>query len=308
MRRCAWQGRTGCTSSTRSRAPSRSARCWVACCRPTSRQHKTWPEACWANLRLGLALSEDEIEYLARATASSAAPDRCRADDVRAGQLRALPAQDLQRQLDASTARRSRCRCSAMIKHTHRSTPRTRCRPTATMRRWWKGIRPRFFARSGHAVYRARSCAADRLRDQGRNPQPPDRDRAVSRRQPPVRAARSATKGATGRGGKPKAGLTGFSVSHLRIPTLPQPWEAARALNPRMASPLRDHARRAARRRRVQQRVRPPQPGGYFRSFEHCAKRDTLARAYDKPIMLAGGLGNIDAPACEKRSCSRAMR
>src|SRR5690606_17080739 len=45
-------------------------------------------------------------------------------------------------------------------------------------------------------------------------------------------------EGATGRGGKPKAGLTGFSVSHLRIPTLPQPWEAPRTLNPRMAPAL----------------------------------------------------------------------
>jgi phosphoribosylformylglycinamidine synthase len=49
-------------------------------------------------------------------------------------------------------------------------------------------------------------------------------------------------EGATGRGGKPKAGLTGFSVSHLRIPTLPQPWEAARELNPRMASASRSCA------------------------------------------------------------------
>ncbi len=45
-------------------------------------------------------------------------------------------------------------------------------------------------------------------------------------------------EGATGRGSKPKAGLTGFSVSHLRIPELPQPWEAPRALNPRMAPAL----------------------------------------------------------------------
>ena len=43
-------------------------------------------------------------------------------------------------------------------------------------------------------------------------------------------------EGATGRGGKPKAGLTGFSVSHLRIPGLPRPWEKDRPLPPRMAS------------------------------------------------------------------------
>src|SRR5690606_25331891 len=45
-------------------------------------------------------------------------------------------------------------------------------------------------------------------------------------------------EGATGRGGKPTAGLPGFSVSHLRIPTLPRPWESPRPLNPRMADAL----------------------------------------------------------------------
>src|SRR3546814_17140190 len=45
-------------------------------------------------------------------------------------------------------------------------------------------------------------------------------------------------EGATGRRGKPKAGLCGFSVSHLRIPALPQPWEHPRALHPRMAPAL----------------------------------------------------------------------
>ena len=43
-------------------------------------------------------------------------------------------------------------------------------------------------------------------------------------------------EGATGRGGKPKAGLTGFSVSHLRIPGLARPWESERPLPPRFAS------------------------------------------------------------------------
>ena len=67
-------------------------------------------------------------------------------------------------------------------------------------------------------------------------------------------------EGATGRGAKPKAGLTGFTVSHLRIPALPQPWEAPYGKPDRIASALRDHARRPDRRRGVQQRVRPPEP------------------------------------------------
>jgi hypothetical protein len=85
-------------------------------------------------------------------------------------------------------------------------------------------------------------------------------------------------EGATGRGGKPKAGLTGFSVSHLRIPTLPQPWEAARELNPRMASALRDHARRAARWGRLQQRVRASQPVRLFPQLRTARNRHPGAR------------------------------
>ena len=67
-------------------------------------------------------------------------------------------------------------------------------------------------------------------------------------------------EGATGRGAKPKAGLTGFSVSHLRIPGFEQPWEtqgARQAGADRLGA--RHHDRGPHRRRRVQQRVRPAQ-------------------------------------------------
>ena len=66
-----------------------------------------------ANARLGLALAPDEIDYLVeRFRELGRDPDRRRADDVRAGQQRALPAQDLQRRLRASTASARRARCS----------------------------------------------------------------------------------------------------------------------------------------------------------------------------------------------------
>ncbi len=74
-----------------------------------------------ANAALGLALSADEIDYLAASfQRHRTRPDRRRADDVRAGQLRALPAQDLQRRLDASTACAQPHSLFAMIRHTHR--------------------------------------------------------------------------------------------------------------------------------------------------------------------------------------------
>ncbi len=66
-------------------------------------------------------------------------------------------------------------------------------------------------------------------------------------------------EGATGTGAKPKAGLVGFSVSNLRIPDLVQPWEIDAGKPGAHRVGARDHARRADRRRCVQQRVRPPE-------------------------------------------------
>ncbi len=106
-------------------------------------------------------------------------------------------------------------------------------------------------------------------------------------------------EGATGRGGRPKAGLAGFSVSHLRIPTLPQPWEAPRALNPRMASALEIMLDGPLGAAAFNNEFGRPNLTGYFRSFE-LHEAEGLTRAYDKPIMLAGGLGAMDRSQVEK--------
>ena len=66
-------------------------------------------------------------------------------------------------------------------------------------------------------------------------------------------------EGATGTGAKPKAGLTGFTVSDLRIPSLAQPWESSYGKPERIASALRIMLDGPDRRRFVQQRVRTPQ-------------------------------------------------
>lgn len=115
-------------------------------------------------------------------------------------------------------------------------------------------------------------------------------------------------EGATGRGGKPKAGLTGFTVSHLRIPTLPQPWEADRVLNPRMAPALEIMLEGPLGGAAFNNEFGRPNLLGYFRSFELSQGSDPngsqLTRAYDKPIMLAGGLGAIDRIQVEKKRLS----
>ncbi|TAM92059.1 MAG: phosphoribosylformylglycinamidine synthase, partial [Rhodanobacteraceae bacterium] len=100
-------------------------------------------------------------------------------------------------------------------------------------------------------------------------------------------------EGAVGRGGKPKAGLTGFSVSHLRIPGLPRPWEEERPLPPRVASAfeiMRDGPLGAAG---FNNEFGRPCLAGYFRSFELETGKPGMRHGYDKPIMLAGGVANV---------------
>jgi phosphoribosylformylglycinamidine synthase len=112
-------------------------------------------------------------------------------------------------------------------------------------------------------------------------------------------------EGATGRGGRPKAGLCGFSVSHLRIPGLPQPWEGERPLNPRMASALDIMLDGPLGAAAFNNEFGRPNLVGYFRTFElgegSTVDGIRLTRAYDKPIMLAGGIGAMDRTMVAKR-------
>jgi phosphoribosylformylglycinamidine synthase len=107
-------------------------------------------------------------------------------------------------------------------------------------------------------------------------------------------------EGATGRGGKPKAGLVGYSVSHLRLPELPQPWEAPENKPERIASPMQIMLEGPIGAAAFNNEFGRPNIAGYFRCFEQVDESglaqgsDINARyGYHKPIMLAGGLGNI---------------
>ncbi|MEO7557723.1 MAG: phosphoribosylformylglycinamidine synthase [Gammaproteobacteria bacterium] len=103
-------------------------------------------------------------------------------------------------------------------------------------------------------------------------------------------------EGATGRGAKPKAGFSGFSVSHLRIPGALQPWEADTYGKPaHIASSLAIMLEGPIGAAAFNNEFGRPAICGYFRTFE--AKLTTPdgpeRRGYLKPIMLAGGIGNI---------------
>ena len=106
-------------------------------------------------------------------------------------------------------------------------------------------------------------------------------------------------EGATGRGSKPKAGLTGFSVSNLHLPGLSEPWEQhpvgkpahiASALQIMIDGPLGGAA--------FNNEFGRPNLAGYFRVFEQTVAG--VRRGYHKPIMIAGGLGTIRADQTRK--------
>jgi phosphoribosylformylglycinamidine synthase, single chain form len=102
-------------------------------------------------------------------------------------------------------------------------------------------------------------------------------------------------EGATGRGAKPKAGLMGFSVSNLRIPNFEQPWEGDFGKPDRIVSALEIMMDGPLGGAAFNNEFGRPALLGYFRTYEeevnsHNGKE---LRGYHKPIMLAGGIGNI---------------
>ncbi len=265
-----------------------------------------------ANTRLGLALADDEIEYLR----------------ARFGELGRDPS-DVELMMFAQ-ANSEHCRHKIfnaswtidgqeqpqslfkMIKHTHARTPQHTLSAYSDNAAVVEGYPARRFRPDPHThAYRAEAVqdSAFCIKVETHN-----HPTAIS---PFAGAATGAggeirDEGATGRGGKPKAGLSGFSVSHLRIPGLPQPWEDAdgtvRALNPRMAPALDIMLDGPLGAAAFNNEFGRPSLTGYFRSFE--LREDSsldgsrLTRAYDKPIMLAGGLGAIDRRMVEKKRLS----
>ncbi|EIL88907.1 phosphoribosylformylglycinamidine synthase [Rhodanobacter sp. 115] len=252
-----------------------------------------------ANAELGLALAEDEIDYLAKCYAelgrdptdaelfmfAQANSEHCRHKVFNASWT-----------LDGEEQDKS---LFAMIKNTHQHAPAhtlSAYHDNAAVIAGSEG--QRFFA-DADGVWRAHQEPIDfAIKVETHN-----HPTAIA---PWPGAATGAggeirDEGATGRGAKPKAGLTGFSVSDLRIPGHPQPWEVERPLPPRMASAfeiMRDGPLGAAA---FNNEFGRPCLGGYFRSFEMETGETGVRRGYDKPIMLAGGLANIRHDHVQKR-------
>ncbi|MEO6003444.1 MAG: phosphoribosylformylglycinamidine synthase [Opitutus sp.] len=109
-------------------------------------------------------------------------------------------------------------------------------------------------------------------------------------------------EGATGRGSKPKAGLVGFTVSNLKLPGAVQPWEKENGKPNRIVSALDIMIEGPLGGAAFNNEFGRPAINGYFRTFEAKVPGANGAelRGYHKPIMLAGGLGNIKAEHIKK--------
>ena len=239
-------------------------------CSRTSRRGRSRPSRCWpqgararsANVELGprARARRDRVPRgeLSRARARS---DRRRAHDVRAGELRALPAQDLQRRLD----RRRRGAGQEPVRDDPRDAPRASARHGRRVFRQRGGDG----GRDGRALLSARRRQVRRRErahahaDEGRDAQPSDRDRAVpgrcdrlGRRDPRRRrdGPRRQAEGGARR-------LHGVEPAHSRL--APGVGAGLRQARPHRVGAV-DHARRPDRRGVVQQRVRPSEPRRLF--------------------------------------------
>ncbi len=255
-----------------------------------------------ANTRLGLALADDEIEYLVERYAelgrdptdaelfmfAQANSEHCRHKVFNASWT-----------VDGIEQEKT---LFGMIKNTHEKSPAHTLSAYSDNAAVIEGsVAKRFMADPGDGVWRGNEERVDfAIKVETHN-----HPTAIA---PWPGAATGAggeirDEGATGRGGKPKAGLTGFSVSDLRIPGHPQPWEVERPLPPRMATAfeiMRDGPLGAAA---FNNEFGRPCLGGYFRTFEsELPGQVGFRRGYDKPIMLAGGLANLRAEHVLKRA------
>jgi phosphoribosylformylglycinamidine synthase len=259
-----------------------------------------------ANARLGLALSDDEIEYLERAYRAigrdptdaeltmfaQANSEHCRHKIFNGDWI-----------IDGRKMPQS---LFSMIRHTHAASPQGTVVAYADNAAIMEGRRAeRFYPRADGVYARHASQTHTVLKVETHN-----HPTAIS---PFPGAATGAggeirDEGATGRGAKPKAGLVGYSVSSLRIPGHEQPWEGpSPGKPPHIVSALEIMLEAPIGAAAFNNEFGRPNLLGYFRSFEASdggGDGKKVWRGYHKPIMLAGGLGNIDATHSHKRELS----
>jgi phosphoribosylformylglycinamidine synthase len=253
-----------------------------------------------ANRELGLALNDDEIEYLEQAYRAmgreptdaeltmfaQANSEHCRHKIFNADWV-----------IDGARQPQS---LFAMIRHTHAANPQGTVLAYADNSAILEGheTAARFFPNQKHVYERTDEATHLVIKCETHN-----HPTAIS----PFPGAATGSggeirdEGATGRGAKPKAGLVGFSVSHLRIPGHEMPWEKDDPGKPaRIASALDIMLDGPIGAAAFNNEFGRPNLSGYFRTFEHHEGR--IARGYHKPIMLAGGLGSLRPQLAAKKN------
>jgi len=255
-----------------------------------------------ANLELGLALSEDEVDYLVDSFRvigrdptdvelmmfAQANSEHCRHKIFNADWI-----------IDGEAQDRSLFR---MIRNTTEGSPRgvlSAYKDNAAVMIGWEGRR--FLPSPEEGVYGEHEEEIHVLMKVETHNHPtaiaPDPGAATGS------GGEIRDEGATGRGAKPKAGLTGFSVSNLRIPDRERPWEVDHGKPGRIVSALDIMLEGPIGAAAFNNEFGRPNLCGYFRTFEQevPGQGGTELRGYHKPIMLAGGLGNIRSEHIAKR-------
>ena len=254
-----------------------------------------------ANSGLGLALSDDEIDYLVDAFRklqrdptdvelmmfAQANSEHCRHKIFNADWI-----------VDGQPSSKS---LFGMIRNTYAAHPSgilSAYRDNASVIEGWNGRR--WFAQPCGGAYEAADEPIDILMKVETHNHPT----AIS----PFPGAATGSggeirdEGATGRGSKPKAGLVGFSVSNLRIPGFVQPWEQDFGKPDRIVDALQIMLEGPIGAAAFNNEFGRPNIYGYFRTFEQRVESAGRSpeRGYHKPIMIAGGLGNIRRQHVEK--------
>jgi len=254
-----------------------------------------------ANSELGLALADDEIEYLVQAFVglqrnptdvelmmfAQANSEHCRHKVFNADFT-----------IDGEPQEQS---LFGMIRHTHRMHPKHTVVAYSDNAAIMQGVPVQRFSAAGASqpqAYRQQAALEHVLMKVETHNHPT----AIS---PFAGAATGAggeirDEGATGRGSAPRAGLTGFTVSKLHFPQDGD--SSSKAFPSHMASPLQIMIEGPLGGAAFNNEFGRPNLTGYFREYEQviCSDIDSVHRGYHKPIMIAGGLGHIDSTMTHK--------
>lgn len=256
-----------------------------------------------ANQKFGLALSEDEVDYL---TKSFQALQR-NPTDAELMMFAQVNSEHCRHKIFNAywfiDGKKQKCSLFDMIRHTYQMHPGNVLSAYKDNGAVLKGsIGKSFFINSKTKVYQYREEEMPIVIKVETHNHPT----AIS----PFSGAATGLGGeirdesAVGQGAKPKAGLTGYSVSDLLIPGFIQPWEVDIGKPTHIASALDIMLEAPVGGASFNNEFGRPNLCGYFRTYTVCMPDEfgEVMRGYHKPIMIAGGLGNIRVNHIEKKA------